>query len=219
MPGAGLVTSVLGIELTDDGNWLAQVFTDAPGFQDTMLLLDGDVLWREGEAVPGQAGHVIKTFDHYRRNAQGDAAVLIDGEDGSGAFREYAFFNQTQLAILYEPVDVPGVSSEAVFSRIYNIETNDRKEVMLHDFLPGGAEGPAEALIRYELGEDGAIIGKGLFAIEDDVPVGSPGGLVFFEFDPRGQRQQGRRRAWIDRRRQRDERAHRTQCGEDCSAG
>jgi hypothetical protein len=77
VPGVGLVTGLVGIAVTDSGEWLAQVSTDnADTNIDGALLKNGVLIQQEGMAVPAPAGALHNEFTSRSMRPNGDVAHI-----------------------------------------------------------------------------------------------------------------------------------------------
>ncbi len=93
VPGVGTITRVDGVQVADDGSLLIEVDTDnADTAADSVLLLDGAVLLREGDLLAQPAGASIGSFDgtSLRPGRPALLNLFLDGttglNDDSGLF-------------------------------------------------------------------------------------------------------------------------------------
>ncbi len=72
VPGVGLVTSINNIAVNASGDWLVEADTDAAATEDVVLLRNGNLEIREGDALPAfPVGATLSSFDSVTLNDSG----------------------------------------------------------------------------------------------------------------------------------------------------
>lgn len=85
VPGVGSVTRIDHISLSENGEWLVEADTDhANTDADTVVLRNGTLFLREGQAMAQPAGATLDAFDSMRFNLSGELSFnhFLDGTTG-----------------------------------------------------------------------------------------------------------------------------------------
>src|SRR5690554_1039616 len=83
--GVGVVTRIDNLAVNNNGEWLVELDTDNPDTgRDTVMLLNGDVYLREGDAIEPVPA-TISSFDACNLNANGNNGwnIFLDGTSGT----------------------------------------------------------------------------------------------------------------------------------------
>ena len=87
VPGVGAITRIDNLAVNDLGEWLVEADTDnADTDADQVVIRDGSLYLREGDALADPAGATINTFDSINLNNQGHSGwnFFLSGTAGSG---------------------------------------------------------------------------------------------------------------------------------------
>jgi len=82
IPGVGNLTSIIRLEITDEGTWLAHGDTNASGGVDHVLLRDGTLFLQERDFLPDPAGFFANEFYEWDVDRDGNVfheVLLSDG--------------------------------------------------------------------------------------------------------------------------------------------
>src|SRR5690606_11375202 len=95
----GAITAIDSLAVNDRGDWLVEADTDHPNTDaDGVMILNGVVVARQGQALAAPAGATLSSFDSASLNKFGDAGwnLFLDGTAGSSD-DSGLFFNTTMV--------------------------------------------------------------------------------------------------------------------------
>jgi hypothetical protein len=165
VPGVGLVTSIDNIAVNNAGDWLVEADTDHPDTEaDGVLIRNGILLLREGDALSMPRGASLDSFDSIVLNNQGESGwnFFLDGTQGTSD-DSGIYFGTTLVVQESDEVMAPGFSPGTLYLGFFDVKINDQGALLsvlsIEDpaipttvdrallRFPGGA-GPGEAILK-----------------------------------------------------------------------
>jgi hypothetical protein len=132
VPGVGLVTSISHLALNDRGELLLEADTDQPDTDtDSVVLLDGALLYREGQALGAPAGALLGSFDSLSLNTAGQLGQnhFLDGVPAGADSGVY--FDAQLLIQEGAPLVAAGITPGSPFLGFFDVKLNDAEELLL----------------------------------------------------------------------------------------
>lgn len=196
IPGVGLVTTINNIAINDHGVWLVEADTDAATTADLVLLRNGVVALREGDAPPAfPVGATLSSFDSVTLNNAGQSGFnfFLDGppsnQDSSvDAYLDTSGPIATELVeVIQESEVAPDLSPGTPLIGIFDVKINGAGELL----VTASVDDPAipttvdRALVIWTTDPDtGGITSSDLIAAEGDVLPGQAVALSDFGTGP-----------------------------------
>lgn len=186
IPGVGDVTTVDNLTINNDGDWLVEADTNAAA-GDGVLLKNGVVFLREGQALPVPAGSSISSFDDITLNSASNFGgnIFLAGT-GSTGNDSGVFFNAT-LAIQESFITTaPQHSPNTPYIGFFGARLNDNNQM----FIMASVDDPAIAttvdrsIIRAQLSPTGALLSEASIAKEGDILPGHDQAVADFLTGP-----------------------------------
>jgi hypothetical protein len=176
--GVGLVTRIDNLAVNSTGSWLVEADTDnADTNLDQVIVRDGVLYLREGDALAEPAGATIDSFDSVNLNDNGDSGwnFFLDGTSGtnddSGIFFNTALVIQ-ESDISIAPEFTPGTPYIGFFDA--KIHPNDSSQIMSIASIddPNIASTVDRGLMIITHDGTGNLVSETAFLKEGDVPPG-----------------------------------------------
>lgn len=175
VPGVGNVTSIANVAVNDLGDWLVEADTDnANTDADSVLLLNGVLLLREGDALTAPVGATLDSFDSVGLNGNGDSGwnFFIDGPpttEDSGIY-----FNTTLVIQESDASTAAGFSAGTNYIGFFDAKLNDSNEAIVVASVddPNIPSSVDRALVKLELDGAGALLSETVLAKEGDILPG-----------------------------------------------
>jgi len=196
VPGVGLVTLINNIAVNGGGDWLVEADTDAATDFDVVLLRNGVLELREGDAPPAfPAGATLGSFDSVTLNDAGQSGFnfFLDGPPTSEDSSVNAYLD-TGGSIAAEVVEVmqesdiaPDLSPGTPFIGFFDVKINDLGELLVTASVDDPAIPTTVDRALYVLTTDpdtGGIVTSDLIAAEGDVLPGQAVALSDFGTGP-----------------------------------
>ena len=174
--GVGLVTRIDNLAINDAGQWIVEADTDNPDTEaDSVLLLNGALFLREGDALSEPAGATLDSFDTVNLNNLGNSGwnFFLDGTQG-GSDDSGVYFND-QLVIQESDLSTsPDLSPGTPYIGFLEAKINDSDQVLLMASVddPLIASSVDRALVILDLDAGGGLIGETVVVKEGDVLPG-----------------------------------------------
>lgn len=117
--------------VSESGNYMITGDTSAATSQDAFILINGQIVMREGMPLPGGGGNAAGAIDMAYMNENGDYAAIWDVNPGTGAV-ESLIFNGSQYLKIGDLVDLDGDgfvepnSKLSDFTGIASMQISDR---------------------------------------------------------------------------------------------
>ena len=188
VPGVGLVTRVDNLAVNDLGQWAAEldtnhVDTDA----DSVVLRDGALYLREGQALSEPAGATLGSFDALTFNDAGDSLwnLFLDGTatifDDSGVyFGDQLLFQEGSISSA--PELTPGTSFQGFFET--KLDDAGAAIVLATVDDPAIATSVDQVMLRLALDGSGQLLAETALFKEGDVLPGQTEAISTFGTSP-----------------------------------
>ncbi|QDU65602.1 DUF7453 family protein [Engelhardtia mirabilis] len=165
IPGVGLLTRLDNLETNNAKVAWSEWDTDnADTDADQVVLRDGVLYLREGDAVPSPANAVIDSFDSIQANDAGDLSFnLFLGGTGVGTGTDsgiYVDFGAGLVLVTQEGDLVPGFAGGATWQGFFETRINNARQVLVIGTLDDPTIGTGtidDAMVRYDLDAAGAV--------------------------------------------------------------
>lgn len=195
VPGVGLVTSISNMAINDDGFWVVEADTDAATDFDSVLIRDGSLFWREGDALQSPSGATIDSFDSVTINDLGqhgfnfflDGAVMSGMDSGVYAYLDPGLgpFDGTVLTI-QEGENTPDFV-DTPLTGLFDVKINNSGQLMVvatsdDPLIPSSSDRVLTVLTSDP--SVGGVTSSTLIAVEGDVLPGQVEGLTDFGTSP-----------------------------------
>jgi hypothetical protein len=196
VPGVGLVTTINNIAINSVGDWLVEADTDAATTADVVLLRNGALELREGDALPAfPPGATLSSFDSVTLNdaGQGGFNFFLDGppttEDSSvNAYLDTASsMTAGTVEVVQEGEEAPDLSPGTPLIGFFDVKIDAGGALL----VTASVDDPAipttvdRALYVWTSDETtGGIVTSTLIAAEGDVLPGQAVGLSDFGTGP-----------------------------------
>jgi hypothetical protein len=196
VPGVGLVTLINNIAVNGHGDWLVEADTDAATDFDVVLLRNGVLELREGDAVAAfPAGATLGSFDSVTLNDSGQSGFnfFLDGPPTSEDSSVNAYLDTSgsvaaeMVEVIQESEEVPDLSPGTPLLGIFDVKINDPGQLL----VTASVDDPAipttvdRALYVWTTDPDtGGIASSTLIAAEGDVLPGQAVALSDFGTGP-----------------------------------
>lgn len=185
--GVGIVTRIDNIAVNNSGQWFVEADTNnADTNADSVLIRNGELFLREGQALAEPDGATLDTFDSVIMNNNGDGGwnFFLDGTSGINDDSGLYFNNSLVLqegTISSEPRFTPGTPYIGFFDTKFNDSNLMLVTASMDDVnIPSSVD---RAMMLLELDSLGNLISETAIAIEGDV-IGSLPPLTDFETGP-----------------------------------
>lgn len=133
VPGVGIVTRIDELGVSNDGDWTVEADTDnADTERDSVVLRNGALYVREGDALPLPAGASIGSFDSININANGNSGwnLFLDGT--SGTSDDSGVYLNTDLVIQEGDVSTsPDFSAGTPYIGFFDVKINNSDELFI----------------------------------------------------------------------------------------
>lgn len=194
VPGVGLVTTISNLAVNDAGEWLVEADTDnADTDADAVLLRNGTLALREGDAIPGPAGILLDSFDSVTLNNAGQSGFNfgLDGTSGgtSDDSSVHAYLDTTAapatgtLLVAQEGDDAPGLSMGTPLIGFFDVKINNAAQLLVTASVddPNITSSVDRALYIWTSdAASGGLSTSTLIAAEGDVLTGQSAALTDF---------------------------------------
>lgn len=188
VPGVGNVTSVSGLAINDDGDWVVEVDTDNPDTDADGALLDGGgLLLREGQALSAPFSASVGSFDTINLDNR-DASrwnLFLDGTTGSND-NSGVFLGDTLLVQEGDVSPAPQFGPGADWQGFFGTLQNDSGQLVVLGTVddPNIASSVDQAFVLYDLDHTGAIVAENVLYKEGDVLPGQVESVAVFRTGP-----------------------------------
>ena len=133
VPGVGLVTSIDNLAINNLGLWIVEADTDhANTDADSVLIRDGVLYLREGDALDEPEGASIDSFDSVNVNILGDSGwnFFLDGTGGSND--DSGIYLNTDLIIQESDIsEAPEFSPGTIYIGFFEVKINDADAMLV----------------------------------------------------------------------------------------
>ncbi|MCA9753791.1 MAG: hypothetical protein KC591_16460, partial [Gemmatimonadetes bacterium] len=186
----GAITRIDNLAVNDLGEWLVEADTDnADTDADQVVIRDGSLYLREGDALADPAGATINTFDSINLNNQGHSGwnFFLSGTAGSGD--DSGIYYDTSLVLQESTVSTaPQFSPGTPYIGFFEARTapNDGTRI----FVVATVDDPAiastvdQALVVLTHDGSGNLLSESVIAKEGDVPAGQTESIATFGTGP-----------------------------------
>jgi hypothetical protein len=132
IPGVGLITSIQGVAINNNGTWIAEVDTDALGDSDAAIIRDGELQFREGQALDLPAGASIGSFDALNFNNNGQSGWNFFLDDTGSIFNDSGIFINDALVLQEGTVSTaPQLSAGTPYIGWFEADMNDAGQILM----------------------------------------------------------------------------------------
>jgi hypothetical protein len=131
--GVGNVTSIQNLAVNNNGDYLVEADTDNPNTdEDYVLLKNGTLLLREGQALPLPVGATIDSFDTVNLNNNDNSGWNFFLDNTSGSFDDSGIYLNTDLVIQESYVSTsPVFSPGTIYIGFFECKINDLDEILI----------------------------------------------------------------------------------------
>jgi hypothetical protein len=186
IPDVGLVTNINSIAVNDAGDWLVEVDTDGLAASDVVVIRNGSIAFREGDALRAPAGASISSFDSVYLNADGDTGwnLFLSGppsNQDSGVF-----FNGSLVLQEGAISSASAFSANTPYIGFFECRMDDANRI----YVVASVDDPAitstvdRALVRLDYDVNAGSYVETVLAKEGDLPVGASGAITDFGTGP-----------------------------------
>jgi len=176
IPGVGNVTSIDNLAVNASGSWIVEADTDNPSSAvDGVLIKDGGILLRQGNALVAPAGAVLSSFDAVTLNAAGQSAwnlfltVPAGGDSG-------IYFGSTLVILEGDTSTSSSFSPGTVYTGFFETKFNDARRTLIVASVddPLIATTTDRAMVLADLDPLGALLTETVLHKEGDLVAGIP---------------------------------------------
>lgn len=168
--GVGLVTRLDNLEANNAGAVLSEWDTDhANTDADQVVLAAGNLLLREGDAVPAPPNAAINSFDSIQLNDAGEVSYnlfLTGAGVGTGTDSGiYVDLGAGLVLVTQEGDPAPGFAGGATWQGFFETRINDSRQVVVVGTVDDPTIGTGsidDAIVRYDLDAAGAVTGTAI---------------------------------------------------------
>ncbi len=173
--GVGAVTSIENVTINDSGTWVVEADTDSP-FQlaDHVVLRNGVLFLREGDALALPAGATIGAFDGLSLDAGGAVGWNLF-LDGLTTTTDSGVFYDATLVIQEGSISTaPQFGANTVYTGFFDARINDANLVFVvasvdDPLIPGTTN---RALVLAQVAFGGALVAENVIAKQGDLIPG-----------------------------------------------
>jgi hypothetical protein len=98
LPGVGIIQSFRSIQITDDGDWIAEAFVNGPIGTDYLVIRNGAVFLREGDPLPAPPGTTADNDIRAVGDNDGNMAWFA-GQGGASIFQNDGLYHNDVLVL------------------------------------------------------------------------------------------------------------------------
>lgn len=183
----GRITRIDNVAVNESGSWLVEADTDhANADLDQVLLHDGAVELREGDALPSPAGSTLDSFDSVNLDQAGHSSWNFFLAGTGGINNDSGIFYDTTLLIQESNISTaPGFSPGTPYIGFFDARPND----VQHTLLVASIDDPAipttvdRALVILD-NTGGTLVSETVLAKEGDVLPGQTESVADFGTGP-----------------------------------
>jgi len=178
VPGVGAVTTIAEVSVNDVGDVIVEADTDNADLDaDAVVLLDGVLAFREGQAVSAPAGATLDGFDSITGGFSDDGDVVWNlFLDGTGGFDDDSgvYENDTLLFQEGSMLTVGDITPGSPWLGFFDVEQNDSDQFLVLGSVddPAIASSVDRVLVLFDRDAGGGISGATLVAREGQVLPG-----------------------------------------------
>ncbi len=175
VPGVGNVTSIDNLAVNDNGDWMVEADTDYANTDlDTVLLLNGVLHLREGDALSDPPLSSINTFDSINLNVNQDSGwnFFLSGPPSNADSGIY--FNTTLVIQESDTSTAPEFEAGTVYIGFFDVKMNDFNKMIAVASVdqPINPDTVERALVFIVVDNTGTLISESALIIEDDILSG-----------------------------------------------
>lgn len=190
VPGIGNVTRIDHISLSETGEWLVEADTDhANTDADTVVLRNGTLFLREGQAVAQPAGATLDAFDSMRFNLSGELSFnhFLDGTTGSSD-DSGVYFNSSLVVQEGSVTGAVGFSPGTTYLGFFETHLLSNRRILVVSTMDDPNLGTSldSALIWLEVDAAGALLSETVLHKEGDFLPGQIESVESFATNPHG---------------------------------
>ena len=167
--GVGLVTSIDNLTINNDGSWIVEADTDNPdGNADSVLLKDGTLLLREGQALDLPVGATLNTFDSVTLNNNGDSGWNFFLSGTSGTNDDSGVYFNTELVIQESDISgAPEFTPGTPYIGFFEVKINDPGDLLIVASIddPNIATTVDRALVLADVDAGGNLLSEAVIAM------------------------------------------------------
>lgn len=170
--GVGLVTTINGLAVNDNGDWLVEADTDAATTADLVLIRNGVLFLREDQALTQPAGANISSFDDLWINNNGDASNNLFLRNTGGSNNDSGIYWNDVLVLQEGFVsNSPSYGGPTPYIGFFGTKINDANQIAVMASVddPTIASTVDRSLVILSVDGTGALISETVFAKEGDV--------------------------------------------------
>ena len=172
VPGVGAVTRIDNLALSA-GSWLVEADTDQADTEaDSVVLFDGALYLREGQALPAPAGSTLDSFDAITINSNGNTShnFFLDGTTG-GSDDSGVYWNDLLLIQEGDLSTAPGLSAGTPYIGFFETRINASETILVIASIddPAIASTVDRALILVTTDGAGNVLAESVVAKEGDL--------------------------------------------------
>ncbi len=185
--GVGLVTTINGFAINDNGDWLVEADTDAATTEDLVLIKNGVLFLREDQALTQPVGANISSFDDLWLNNNGDASNNLFLRNTGGSTNDTGIFWNDVLVLQESFVsNSPAFSGPTPYIGFFGTKINDANQIAVMASVddPMISSSVDRALVILAVDGTGALISETVFAKESDVLPGQTEAVTDFNTGP-----------------------------------
>lgn len=186
VPGVGVVTSISGVAINNIGTWLVEADTDADASTDVVLLKNGVLSLREGQALAAPAGASLSSIDSININASGNSGWNFFLRGLTTSTDSGIFYNDS-LAIQESNISTaPQFSPNTPYIGYFDAKINDFNKVALVASVDDSAIASTvdRALVIVTLDGSGSLLSESVLAKEADTLPGQTQTVTDFGTGP-----------------------------------
>ena len=176
IPGVGNITRIDNLTINNDGSWLVEVDTDnADTNADSVLIRDGAMYLREGQALPQPPGALLDSFDAIVLNDAGESVwnFFLDGT--SGSTDDSGIYRGTNLLIQEgDASTAPELTPGTPFRGFFETKLNDTGSALAVCTVDDAAISSTvdQVLLRMTFDGGGALVSQSAYRKEGDTLPG-----------------------------------------------
>ncbi len=183
VPGVGLVTTIDNLAVNSQGHWIVESDTDAVAGTDQVLIKNGALFLREGQALSAPSGFTISSFDSMTLNDLGTSGwnffLAPTGPNDSGLFRDGTLLLQEGFISL-SPVFTPPTP----YIGFFETKWNNASQMLITASIDDPAIATTVDRAMVVIDGSGGPLNERVLAKEGDVLPGNPDPVADFSTGP-----------------------------------
>jgi hypothetical protein len=180
--GVGNVTTIDNLAVNNSGQWIVEADTDHPNTnEDQVLIKNGQLFLRQGQALAAPAGTTISSFDSVNLNSAGHSGWnfflggnVTSSTDSGIFFDDVLVFQESHISTS------PSFSPGTPYIGFFEVKINDSNQMLIIASVddPNIPTTVDRALVRLDYDAGTGAFTEHVIIKEGDLPPGMAGGMT-----------------------------------------